>query len=357
MTICVSTLPIAPKKDAMLGILLAPFAARIIASESRRAHLAAVNIVGAKGYDRSDAERHLAVVRRVVGGEPVSWIDRDVDWDALLTEALETLRAKGMLIREDRTVWNCPCGLSERLETGNGLRGKRTTVSGASADSAEHCMRCDSELVRSERPCLLLTMPPPSVTPSCAPRHGHADLVSILTTWTGRSLLVDRTRDTGVIANVFGERVSVDADLCLMCMPWVCMEQGRPIETFVAGTKTMRQTALSVIVSDALGCAVPRVHVLPYVSMPALDLSKESPVVCRILLAMAAGAEAKKLCIDDRDLALARSCADAVTSFTGDGATPGIADFKKPRVTGILSRLRKGIAVSDSDAGILAAIR
>lgn len=331
----ITTLPIAPKRAPAVGTFLGSFAARVIAERDSSTFLIPTNIVGSKGYTRDDANAFHVRADAIVGGKPRQWVDADMDWSAVFSDMLGVLHRKSDVVSTQAEVRVCPCGMTEYLAS--------VTKYGRGAGSNTRCAVCGLDAELRERECLLIRVHAPEDTIKAEPQYCTTDLRTNFARWNGTWLLADRVRDTGLAVAFDGVVRQIDPDLCWMCMPWVLQAQGMRVGTLVSGVRTLRQTALAVMLSSWLGADVPEVVAVPYLSgltTSAVDLPSSA---VRVLLGMVAGAEAKDVALDERDVAMAVRVAKLVVdgAHIHEGVAPELRWFKKPRITSLVAAIRK----------------
>lgn len=193
----------------------------------------------------------------------VLWSDKDVEG-----QVVETLigRLHDMnLVEESMGMLNyCDC-LKVQYPSLVVLRKTKTSLIDENGIA-----RCCGSRISQKEVHMLTTKPlyPPQYLPDLFPLWVKKDFDGIYSELAGQRLLISRVdRRRFLVATKNGNTFWLDNDIVVTLLPGVLQHFNIEIEHLVSGVSTMRQVALMMMLSAALGVQLPtQIHFLPRVS-------------------------------------------------------------------------------------------
>jgi len=257
-------MPLNPRHAQKLGFYSLFAFTKYLGALHQLPTVGSINELGADSHEANIVT--LIDTLQILGSKPsVMWNDININSDTL-SVLIKRLQNSGLLNETRININHCSCMKIQHLSQAL-LRSTKSSL--ISKDGKTLC--CDSLLHEAETLALTTTpLCPPETFPLLYPLWAKKEFDWIYSQFKGQQLLFSRI-DSGrrfLITTASGKKFWLDNDVVGMFFPSLIKKDGIEIEHLVSGVSIMRQAALMVLISSALGVSLPKqIYFLPRVDI------------------------------------------------------------------------------------------
>jgi len=215
------SLPITPRKNPTLGLILIPFLMDVLSKKMGVDRVLALNVNGSKLYGE-DIEIHAqgyVQANSNFGIIPHSiWRDDQQENMYWINVFFQQLFADGIITMEDRELLRCPCRAVETLALAENRSETRRLYE--KKEGLSHCKICGGIVTNEIDSVYLFRVPSIPVNWHVFPEFTKKEILHTMKRFTGTQLLISRTRPSALPLWTGQEHIFLDVDFAWqLCLP------------------------------------------------------------------------------------------------------------------------------------------
>ncbi|MGD0977239.1 MAG: hypothetical protein ABR875_03030 [Minisyncoccia bacterium] len=312
MRSAITSLPLSPRKNAMLGYYSIPLMVDLLGKMCNQETILALNCLGCKADQIAIEEFGSSAYFLGLRGQ--IWQDDNESNKTFVSSVLYQGLSDGWIKEEPRGIWRCGCGKTEVLDEPDNFTALKSDRIYEITNGKITCRACSEHAENSTEQVLLLCLPIDMKLPQVIPRYAECEFSEQFNFFRGKSILISRKFGAGFKTRGFSKDFILDVDFCWMFYLAALWKNGFSVDTVCTGHKTLKQAVLSTIASQLAGIKIPRFIVsLPYVNIDFAGkeivstgniLSDYRPNVIRYFLGLVLGNRSKEVSLPSRLLYL-----------------------------------------------------
>jgi len=215
----VCTLPITPKTDPKLGLVITPFVADMLAKHLSISMVLGQNLLGAKGSVLMDSAQYLESLAMLGICPDIVWRDIDDDYLVFVRNYIQREIEQEKIILAQEEVLMCDCALVEIFpESLTGFLSQKASLV-KKIEEEPYCRVCRTKL-RTSKKFVLYLKNVRFVNCNAQPDFYKNEIAQAIQNLSRRRVLISRQRKTGFEIEIDrDQRFSIDVDYVWSVFP------------------------------------------------------------------------------------------------------------------------------------------
>lgn len=350
---CITTLPITPKANPGINLMIQPFVMDVFGAKmglERIISLCPISGFGSNG-NNNDATCYIKSNEMFDIRPDFVWRN-DYDQNISLTKKMiHELFSLGYILQEKTEIVKCPCGVVESLAIAENISFSRKKYKN------NRCVACGHEVFKTEDLVCLFCFPSRTelLPVQIFPKFYEKEFNDMFRRFSGHKFLISKSRPSAFNFEIQGNNTLLDIDFVWQLFLSSLYRSGHNIKFLVGSNKSILACLFAVIFFNILDKKEISIIIPPYCLAPgrkeledtqyALSslLAKDDAKTIRLMLATAMNWKLKESVIDFEILEVIRKISHKITSLPkNDSDILEIANFfNKQIIKKILSSARK----------------
>lgn len=349
---CITTLPITPKADPCINLVIQPFVMDVLGIKMGLKRILSLSSCGIKSNNGINPVADYIISNKQFGIQPdIIWRDCLEQNISLAKKLVNELFYSGYILQEETELIKCPCGVVESLAIADNLSSARKKYNNGT------CIVCCQKIFKTKETALLFQFP------DCAhsfpietfPKFYEKDIRNMFRRFSGYKFLISRSRTSSFSLEIKGTNALLDVDFVWQLFLSSLYRHGYDTQFLVGSNKNLMACLFSIILFNILDkkntiivippfCFAPNRHRLN-VTQHRLSffLEKYDIKTIRLLLSTAMNWKIKESIIDFELLDIIKENSYRIESLSkNDSNIREVASvFNKQAVKKILALARK----------------
>ena len=308
---CITTLPITPYAAPNIGQMVAPFVADVFGKRMGLGSVLSLNVNGEKIKDAPDhhVTNYIEAAKKLDMSFDHIWRDDSPENMGWVSRFFHQLVYQKDIVQEAADITQCPCGAVYYLAEADNLSAKRKLYT--IEDNRSVCKVCHGEVFEKKELVFLLRFPEfQSYRIKAYPLFCEKELQDMAKLFSGRKLLISRSRASAFSFHTGGENVFLDVDFVWQLFLPLLQRSNHEPRIIVGSSKNLMACLFSVVLFNLIDRSEATIIIPPYLLAPGKNklngesysaetlLEKQSSRTIRLFLASAMNWNKKQSLLD-----------------------------------------------------------
>lgn len=350
---CITTLPITPKANPCINLMIQPFVMDVFGAKmglERIISLCSSSGFGSNGNNNDETDYIKS--NEMLGIRPdFVWKNNCDQNKSLVKKMIHELFSMGYILQEKAKIIKCPCGVVESLAVAENISFSRKKYKN------NKCVMCGQEIFKIEDLVFLFCFPnrEKMLLGQIFPKFYEKELNNMFRRFSGHKFLISKSRMSAFDFEIQGNNRLLDIDFVWQLFLSSLYRSGHNVKFLVGSNKSIMACLFSVVFFNILDKKEISIIIPPYCLAPGRQelkdaqyalsrlLAKDDAKTIRLMLATAMNWKLKESVIDFEILDVIRKHSHKIISLPKNNLdiVEISSFFNKQIVKKILASVRK----------------